>query len=158
MIFGFGRSRAPLIVRPAEMTDARDVAEIHAASFDRPWGLMEFERLLAEENILTHAAAHAGGIDGFVLSRLAADEAEILSIAVNPRRRGEGVAGRLLAAHREALVLNRIRTLFLEVEDGNTSAIALYKRQGFADVSRRDAYYRKADGSAATAIVMRRAL
>ncbi len=158
MIFGFGRSRAPLIIRPAEMEDARAVAEIHAASFDRPWGLMEFERLLAEENIVSHAAAHAAGTDGFVLSRLAADEAEILSIAVHPRRRSEGIAGRLLAAHREALLLNRIRTLFLEVEEGNAPAIALYQRQGFADVSRRDAYYRKADGSAATAIVMRRLL
>ena len=55
-------------------------------------------------------------------------------------------------------MLNRIRTLFLEVEEGNAPAIALYKRQGFTDVSRRDAYYRKADGSAATAIVMRRTL
>ena len=158
MIFGFGRSKAPLIIRPTEMEDARAVAEIHAASFDRPWGLMEFERLLAEENIVSHAAAHASGTDGFVLSRLAADEAEILSIAVHPRRRGEGIAGRLLAAHREALLLNRIRTLFLEVEEGNAPAIALYQRQGFADVSRRDAYYRKADGSAATAIVMRKSL
>jgi [ribosomal protein S18]-alanine N-acetyltransferase len=158
MIFGFGRSKAPLIIRPTDMEDARAVAEIHAASFDRPWGLMEFERLLAEENIVSHAAAHDGGSEGFVLSRLAADEAEILSIAVHPRRRGEGIAGRLLSAHREALMLNRIRTLFLEVEEGNAPAIALYQRQGFSDVSRRDAYYRKADGSAATAIVMRRSL
>jgi [ribosomal protein S18]-alanine N-acetyltransferase len=158
MIFGFSRSKAPLIIRPTDMEDARAVAEIHAASFDRPWGLMEFERLLAEENIVSHAAAHDGGSEGFVLSRLAADEAEILSIAVHPRRRGEGIAGRLLSVHREALMLNRIRTLFLEVEEGNAPAIALYQRQGFSDVSRRDAYYRKADGSAATAIVMRRSL
>jgi [ribosomal protein S18]-alanine N-acetyltransferase len=158
MIFGFGRSKTPLIIRPTDMEDARAVAEIHAASFDRPWGLMEFERLLAEENIVSHAAAHDRGTEGFVLSRLAADEAEILSIAVHPRRRGEGIAGRLLSAHREALMLNRIRTLFLEVEEGNAPAIALYQRQGFSDVSRRDAYYRKADGSAATAIVMRRSL
>jgi [ribosomal protein S18]-alanine N-acetyltransferase len=158
MILGFGRAKAPLMVRPSEMTDARAVAEIHAASFDRPWGLMEFERLLAEENTLCHVAAGSKEADGFVLSRLAADEAEILSIAVTPRRRGEGIAGRLLTSHRDALLLNRIRTLFLEVEDSNVSAIALYKRQGSSEVSRREAYYRKADGSAATALVMRRAL
>jgi [ribosomal protein S18]-alanine N-acetyltransferase len=158
MILGFGRTKAPLMVRPSEMTDAQAVAEIHAASFDRPWGLMEFERLLAEENTLCHVAAGSKEADGFVLSRLAADEAEILSIAVTPRRRGEGIASRLLTAHRDALLLNRIRTLFLEVEDSNVSAIALYKRQGFSEVSRREAYYRKADGSAATALVMRRAL
>ena len=157
MIFGFGRARTPLQIRPAEMTDCRAIAEIHAGSFDHPWGLMEFERILAEENILCHVAAgnmDKGAARGFVLSRLAADEAEILSIAVHPDRRGEGIAGKLLAAHREALLLNRIRTLFLEVEERNMPAIALYRRQGFAEVARRDAYYRKADGSVATALVI----
>jgi len=162
VIFGFGRSHHPLVVRPAEMDDCGAIAEIHAASFERPWSLIEFERMLAERNIVAHVAAGseaaAGPAEGFVLSRVAGDEAEVLSIAVQPRRRGDGVGGRLLDAHRAALAFNRARALFLEVEVGNLPAIALYRRQGFAEVARRDAYYRKADGSAATAIVMRRAL
>jgi [ribosomal protein S18]-alanine N-acetyltransferase len=158
MIFGFGKARPPLIIRQAEMSDAPAIAALHAMSFDRPWGLMEFERLLAEENIASHVAAGGSAradAEGFVLSRIATDEAEILSIAVAPERRGEGVARRLLDAHREVLVLSRVRTLFLEVEDTNDPALALYRRQGFQEVSRREAYYRKADGSAATALVMR---
>ena len=158
MIFGFGRSRAALVIRPAEMGDARDVASIQAASFDQPWGLMEFERMMAEKNTLAHVAEGARGLEAFVLSRLSADEAEILSIAVHPRRRGEGLSQRLLTAHTEALALNRIRTIFLEVEDTNLPALALYRRQGFVEVARRDAYYRKSDGSAATALVMRRTI
>jgi [ribosomal protein S18]-alanine N-acetyltransferase len=160
MIFGFGRPRHPLLIRPAGTHDVRAVSEIHAASFDRPWGLTEFERLMAEETVLTHVAA--GGTadvpEGFSLARLAADEAEILSIAVNPNRRGEGIAGRLLTTQMDMLALNGIRTLFLEVEDSNAPAQALYRRHGFMEVSRREAYYRKADGSAATALVMRRTL
>jgi [ribosomal protein S18]-alanine N-acetyltransferase len=158
MIFGFGKSRARLLVRQAEMADAPAVAAIHAMSFDRAWGLMEFERMLAEENIVCHVAAGGDAqakAEAFVLSRIAADEAEVLSIAVAPDRRGGGVSGRLLGAHREVLALSRVRTLFLEVEEGNAPALALYRRQGFAEVSRRDAYYRKADGSAATALIMR---
>jgi [ribosomal protein S18]-alanine N-acetyltransferase len=161
VIFGFGKTRAPLLVRPAEMADAAAISAIHAASFDRPWGLMEFERLLAEETTLAHVAAattEGGAVAGFVLSRVAVDEAEVLSIAVLPDRRGEGIAGRLLDAHREMLRFARARMLFLEVEDGNAPALALYRRQGFGEVSRREAYYRKADGSAATALVMRAAL
>jgi [ribosomal protein S18]-alanine N-acetyltransferase len=158
MIFGFGKTRAPLFIRQSEMTDASAIAALHAMSFDRPWGLMEFERLLAEENIVSHVAAAgsgAGKAEGFALSRIAADEAEVLSIAVSPERRGEGVARRLLETHREVLLLSRVRVLFLEVEDSNAPALALYARQGFREVSRREAYYRKADGSAATALVMR---
>jgi [ribosomal protein S18]-alanine N-acetyltransferase len=161
MIFGFGKAKAPLLIRPAEMSDAAVISAIHARSFDRPWGLMEFERLLAEENTLAHVAAataEAGTVAGFVLSRVAADEAEVLSIAVAPDRRGEGISGRLLTTHREMLRFERARMLFLEVEDSNAPALALYRRQGFAEVSRRDAYYRKADGSAATALIMRVAL
>jgi [ribosomal protein S18]-alanine N-acetyltransferase len=161
MILGFGRPKHPLQIRPAEMRDARAVAEIHAASFDRPWGLMEIERLMSEDTVITHVAV--GGTisaqpEAFILSRIAADEAEVLSVAVDPRRRGEGIARRLLLAQMDMLPLNRVRTLFLEVEDGNMSALALYKRSGFIEVARREAYYRKSDGSAATALVMRRSL
>jgi [ribosomal protein S18]-alanine N-acetyltransferase len=161
MILGFGRPKHPLQIRPAEMRDALAVAEIHAASFDRPWGLMEMERLMQEETVLTHVAVggtSAAKPEAFILTRIAADEAEVLSIAVDPKRRGEGIARRLLQAQIDMLPLNRVRTLFLEVEDGNLPALALYKRSGFSEVARRDAYYRKADGSAATALVMRRSL
>lgn len=158
MIFGFGKSRQPLVIRQAEMRDAPAIAAIHARSFDRAWGLMEFERLLAEENILSHVAAAGAAnaeAEAFVLSRIAGDEAEVLSIATLPERRGEGIGRRIMGAHREVLLHSRVRVLFLEVEDGNAAALALYRHQGFQEVSRREAYYRKADGAAATALVMR---
>jgi ribosomal-protein-alanine N-acetyltransferase len=160
MIFGFGRPQAESYIRPAAMADAEAMAAIHASGFDRPWGLIEFERLLAGENALAHvvSAGSRGPIEGFVLSRVAADEAEILSIAVSPAARAHGLGGRLLKPHMEALALRRIKTLFLEVEEGNTPALKLYARHGFTEVSRRSAYYRKADGSLATALVMRRTL
>jgi [ribosomal protein S18]-alanine N-acetyltransferase len=161
MIFGFGRAKPALALRMAETRDATVLADIHAASFDRPWGALEIERLLADENVLAQLLASDDGKGvavAFVLSRVAADEAEILSIAVNPARRGEGLSHQLLTSHRDVLALNGVRTLFLEVEEGNKPALALYGRQGFAEVSRRAAYYRKADGSAANAIVMRRTL
>jgi [ribosomal protein S18]-alanine N-acetyltransferase len=63
-----------------------------------------------------------------------------------------------LDSHRDTLALNGVRILFLEVEEGNRPALALYARQGFSEVARRTAYYRKADGTTATAIVMRRQL
>ena len=47
----------------------------------------------------------------------------------------------------------RARSLFLEVEQTNLAAIALYARLGFREVGQRQGYYRKQDGSAATALV-----
>lgn len=159
MIFGFGKRT--LRVREAKMQDAPVIAGLHAASFDRPWGLIEIERMLADESHLTHVSAGGGENDpaeAFIITRIAADEAEILSVAVAPRRRGEGIGRSLINAQCDMLSVNRIRTLFLEVQEDNSPAIALYNRLGFGEVSRRAAYYRKADGSAATAIVMRKVI
>ena len=89
---------------------------------------------------------------------MAADEAEILTIAVAPKRRGQGLAGQLMRANMAQLQLAGARTWFLEVEAQNVSALALYKRFGFDRVGERKSYYRKADGDAALAFILRRSL
>lgn len=137
------------------------MARIHAEGFHRAWSTLEIERLLTDPAVLADAAM-VGGDDGrlagFVLSRRAADEAEVLTIAMTLRQRGQGIAGRLLSQHMKTLAYAGARVLFLEVDEGNEPALALYRRAGFAEVGRRVAYYRKADGSAATALVLRRSL
>ena len=95
---------------------------------------------------------------GFVLARLAADEAEILTIAVQPSARGRGVGRALLLANFRQAANAGARTLFLEVDEDNRAALALYKRLGFVRVGERVGYYRKKDGGRTTAVVMRRAL
>ena len=82
---------------------------------------------------------------GFVLSRGAADEEELLLIAVDPRHRHRGVGGALLRAFVEQARGRGAERLFLEMRDGN-SAEALYLRHGFARVGRRRAYYRRGSG------------
>ena len=87
--------------------------------------------------------------------RLAGDEAELLTIAVDPARRGRGLGRALLEAGFSDLAATPIRRMFLEVDETNASAIALYDRFGFTRIGTRKGYYPKADGSAATALVMR---
>jgi ribosomal-protein-alanine N-acetyltransferase len=86
---------------------------------------------------------------GFVLSRRVADEAEILSVAVAAETRGRGYAGALLAHHLDLLSRHGVRTVHLEVEEGNDPALALYRRHGFEEVGRRPGYYAKPDGATA---------
>ena len=92
------------------------------------------------------------------MSRLAADEAEILSVAVARRAQGRGLAGQLLALHLRRLAGLGARTVFLEVDEHNAPAIRLYTRAGFREVARRPNYYPDATGKAANALVLRRDL
>jgi len=79
---------------------------------------------------------------GFVLSRGAADEEELLLIAVHPAHRGHGLGSLLLDRFIANAQARGRRRLFLEMRDGNP-AESLYRRHGFEQVGRRRAYYRK---------------
>lgn len=156
MRFGlFSRAAAPVGLRPATAEDADACAAVHAVAFERPWDRFEFERLLCEPNVFCEVAVRRSLVVGFVMARGAADEAEILSIGVDPARRRAGIGRQLLARMLAELPLAGVRRLFLEVDAGNAAAIGLYRSFGFAEVGRRQSYYRRADGSAATALVMR---
>jgi [ribosomal protein S18]-alanine N-acetyltransferase len=149
---------SPPAIRALRLSEAANVAAIHAAAFHKAWSVPEVEQLLTDPAVLADAAqeSRAGGpLLGFVLSRKGADQAEILSIAVAWRARGRGVARRLLASHTARLAQNGVSQLFLEVEEANAPARALYARAGFVAVGRREAYYRKPDGSRAAALVLR---
>lgn len=150
---------APRIARLAT-ADAASLAAIHAEAFSRPWDATEFERSLAERNVLADGLflGRSPRPQGFILSRRAADEAEILSIALAARARGRGHSGALLDRHLQNLAQAGVRAVFLEVEEGNRPALALYRRRGFHEIGRRENYYARPDGSRSSAIAMRRRL
>jgi len=92
------------------------------------------------------------------MSRIAAGEAEILSVAVASAQRGKGLARQLLTLHLRRLAGLGARVVFLEVDEANTSARRLYRRAGFQEVGRREGYYAGRDGNQSTALVLRRDL
>ena len=146
----------------ASPRDAAVFAMLHAASFRRGWSDGEFERLLLERNTLAHRAMIGRSLAGFILSRLAAGEAEILSVAVASARRGRGLARRLLDLHLRRLAGLGAQAVFLEVDEDNEPARRLYARAGFREVGRRAGYYPQGPAQkgaqAATALVLRRDL
>jgi len=146
------------VVEAARIRDAHRLAQLHSASFHRGWSDSEFEQLLGERNTLTHRLRAGRSIIGFIISRLAADEAEILSVAVDIAWRGRGLSRDLLRTHLGYLAGRGIRTVFLEVEENNVAAVRLYRGAGFRVVGRREQYYSDPDGEHLNALVMQRDL
>jgi ribosomal-protein-alanine N-acetyltransferase len=138
--------------------DAAAIAALHAVSFHRGWSEQEIERMTLDRNVVTHRATVGSRLIGFIISRRATDEAEILSVAVAPARRGKGIARRLLDLHMRRLAGLGTRTLFLEVGEDNTAALRLYRRAGFREVGRREGYYVDDAGNRSAALVLRRDL
>jgi ribosomal-protein-alanine N-acetyltransferase len=146
------------VIETATARDAPDLAELHGMSFHRGWGEGEFEGMLTERNTLVHRLRAGRKIIGFAVSRMAADEAEILSIAVAVSHRGRGLSRDLLLTHLGHLAGRGVRTVFLEVEESNQPARRLYERAGFSVAGRRERYYQQPGGEQLNALLMRRDL
>ena len=146
------------VVEAASSRDAQRLAQLHGESFHRGWGEGEFEAMLAERNTLVHRLRVGRKVIGFAVSRMAADEAEILSIAVAGSHRGRGLSRNLLLTHMGHLAGHGVRTIFLEVEENNQPARRLYQWAGFGVAGRRERYYQQPGGEQLNALLMRRDL
>lgn len=145
------------VISEAASPDAAALAALHGRCFRRGWGTEEMEQLLLDSRVLAHRAMIGRSLAGFMMSRAAAGEAEILSVAVDVARRSRGLASALLDLHLRRLAGLGVASVFLEVEAENAAACRLYGRAGFREVGRRPGYYPQAEGASA-ALVMRRDL
>jgi [ribosomal protein S18]-alanine N-acetyltransferase len=138
----------------ARPRDAAAIAYLHAASFGRGWEEDEVQRLLLDRAVIAHRAMVRRTMVGFIMSRVAADEAEILSVAIAPARRRRGFSRPLLDFHLRSLAGLGARTVFLEVDEHNAPACRLYGGAAFHEVGRRRGYYQ----GGAAALILRRDL
>jgi ribosomal-protein-alanine N-acetyltransferase len=160
----FVTSRPPreFSIEPLEAGSGKVLAALHREDFVRPWTDGEFEQLLAQDTVFGFAGLETGrgsaGPVGFVLARLAAGEAEILTVAVARSHRRLGLGWQLMDAVLRQLHAERAEALFLEVDETNAPAIALYRRLGFREVGKRPSYYQTPGKGRSAALVMRRDL
>jgi [ribosomal protein S18]-alanine N-acetyltransferase len=133
------------------MTPAQQAA-LHALCFTspRPWSHAEFSDLNAVPGVfLVHDAGQ-----GFVIGRAIAGEAELLTIAVHPEARRQGIAQTLLAAYETEARRRDASESFLEVAADNIAAISLYEGAGYRESGRRKGYYHQPDGRKTDALLM----
>jgi len=146
------------VILRASVEHAGVLSVLHATSFPAAWRESEFVALLAQPGVAAWIATDELAPLGFILVRAAADEAEILTLAVEPRHRRQGWAAHLMRQAFAQLRLGGTREVFLEVAADNLPAATLYERQGFTPRGRRPAYYSRGTHTAADAIVMRMVL
>ena len=147
-------------LRPLGALDLDRAAALHGESFaplgERAWTRQDLAELLASPGVAGLLLQADGRDAGFALCRVAADEAELLTIAVRPTDRRRGAGRRLLAAvdrscarapGRGRCSLKSARTIRRR---GRST-----RRRAFGRSAAAPAYYRRGDGPAADALVMR---
>lgn len=127
----------------AEPEHATELAALHASLFAKAWDGAAMQRLLAHSGAMAFLArvGAPGETVGFILGQLAADEAEILTLAVDSACQRHGIGRRLVEALCRAASKANAKRLFLEVAPSNAAAVALYRATGFVEVGRRKNYY-----------------
>ena len=141
-------------LRPATAADAAALAALHETGFEEHWSAGGMAGLLAMPGTFALIAEAEGTVCGFVLTRVAADEAEILSIAVHPAFRRRSLGRALLLAAAERALAEGALVVHLEVAVDNPAALGLYAGLGFRQSGRRRGYYARAQGPAADALIL----
>jgi [ribosomal protein S18]-alanine N-acetyltransferase len=147
-----------LALRPLTQSDAAAAAALHAAGFADPWSASSIAELIAQPTVLALGAEASGALIAFVLFQSAAGDTELLTIATDPARRGEGHAHRLIEAGFTALAAGGNTRVLLDVAEDNAPALHLYTSLGFKLDGRRKAYYTAGRPAPVDALLMSRPL
>lgn len=151
-----------LHILPASVARLDDMLAVMEDAFDprfgEAWSGAQLTGTLTQDGSWAKLAADDELVVGFTLCRQIVDEAELLLVAVRRTVRGQGVGNALLTAAASDARSQGAHSIFLEMRDGNASASALYRKQGYVEVGRRRDYYRGSGGERFDAITYRAAL
>lgn len=133
-----------------------EIAALHARLFDPAWNAASITSSIEHPASASFIAQvrEPPVLAGFVIGRIAGDEAEILSIGVAPEWQKRGVGRRMVEGLVRAARRAEVKRVFLEVATDNLAAGALYTSLGFVPAGGRKDYYRRPDGTTADAIIL----
>jgi len=136
---------ALVVIRGMKHEDLAHVSDIERRSYDFPWSHGVFrDCLLAGYQCVV--LERDGAVAGYGILSVAAGEAHILNLCIEPSLRSYGYGARLLDDILSRARIASVREIFLEVRPTNTNALALYKKRGFHLVANRPAYYQARQG------------
>lgn len=142
----------PIRMRTMVHEDLPLVSDIERRSYEFPWSHGVFrDCLLAGYNCIV--LERGDEIAGYGILSIAAGEAHILNLCVDPMFRELGYGDRLLNEILERAKRADVREIFLEVRPSNSSALALYHKKGFRQIANRPAYYQAREGREDAAVL-----
>lgn len=133
------------LLRPMREGDIDAVHAIEIRAYPFPWSPGIFRDCLRAD--YPSWVLHADGrLIGYFLMSVAAGEAHLLNVCVDPHLQGRGLGRKLLRAVMHIARGRNAERMFLEVRPSNVAAIALYHVEGFNEIGRRPRYYPARDG------------
>ena len=142
----------PVETRPMVHDDIAQVADIERRSYEFPWSHGVFrDCLLAGYHCIV--LERESSVVGYSILSIAAGEAHILNLCVDPKFRQLGYGELLLDEILKRATHAEVREVFLEVRPSNEAAIALYRKKGFRLIANRPAYYQALDGREDAAVL-----
>jgi len=144
-----------LTLRPAVEADLPALAEVHQRAFHPGWNAEELADVGSGPGVFCLLTEAHGAVTGMIICRTVADEAEIITVAVDPALRRSGIGRALVTAAVGAAKAQGALDVFLEVAIDNHAALRLYHQAGFDQAGLRRGYYDRGGGLQVDAVVMR---
>jgi [ribosomal protein S18]-alanine N-acetyltransferase len=146
--------RDPLLrFRPMQPHDISEVVAIERAVYPFPWTLGIFHDCL-RVGYCSWVVELGERVVGYGVMSIVIDESHILNLSIHPDWQGRGLGEKLIRRLLKIARQHGAESAFLEVREGNRTALALYARLGFVQVGRRRDYYPAAGDSREDALVM----
>ena len=145
----------PVTIRDMNHDDLSMVSDIERRSYEFPWshGVFRDCLLAGYQNIVL---VRGDVVAGYGVLSVAAGEAHILNVCVDPAHRSHGYGESLLDEMLFRARAASVRQVFLEVRPSNKPALALYRKKGFHKVAERPAYYQAHDGREDAAVLSKK--
>ena len=142
-------------IRDMTHDDLAMVSDIERRSYEFPWshGVFRDCLLAGYRNI---ALVSEDRVVGYGVLSIAAGEAHILNVCVDPELRSHGYGEKLLDELLFRARATSVREIFLEVRPSNERAIQLYLKKGFHQVANRPAYYQANEGREDAAVLSKK--
>lgn len=141
-------------LRKMRKADLAQILEIEAKNYTFPWSEEIFKDCFS---VLSYSCWVCDDLEekvvGYAILSVAAGEAHILNISVDPQTQGLGV-GRKMMEHLIEIAAKKAETMFLEVRPSNTKAQALYESLGFNEIGVRKGYYPAENNAREDAIML----